>query len=197
MSRLTHWATSEMERELRLALKNGDFGDVEPSVSHRNRAIKSRNTGPEAVLRDLVREIYPGQHQFNANLQGSPDILIGALGIAIFCDGCFFHGCPKHGHVPSRNREYWKLKIEKNKKRDRRTNAMLRRQGYRVVRIWEHDLKVAAALPRVKRRLLRTIDELRACPANDCSYILSCSPSFLSGSARLPYRGGNLQFPKF
>ena len=60
---------------------------------------------------------------------------------AIFVDGCFWHGCPKHATQPKNNRAFWRRKFSANKKRDRLVNRALRRTGWRVLRIWEHDLK--------------------------------------------------------
>ncbi len=59
--------------------------------------------------------------------------------VAIFVDGCFWHGCPKHGTWPLRNGAFWREKIEANRRRDRETDSFLRSAGWKVVRIWEHD----------------------------------------------------------
>jgi DNA mismatch endonuclease (patch repair protein) len=58
----------------------------------------------------------------------------------VFVGGCFWHGCPKHSNMPANNRAFWKKKMAANKARDRRVNRTLRKEGWRVVRIWEHDL---------------------------------------------------------
>ena len=65
--------------------------------------------------------------------------------IAIFLDGCFWHGCPIHGTWPKNNAEWWREKILTNRKRDRDTDQRLKREGWSVVRIWEHeDVEVVA-----------------------------------------------------
>jgi len=76
----------------------------------------------------------------NYPLYGKPDFVFPKSRLAIFVDGCFWHGCPKHCRVPSTNRDYWINKIEKNKKRDRKTTRALRKKGWQVIRIWEHEL---------------------------------------------------------
>lgn len=65
--------------------------------------------------------------------------------MAVFVDGCFWHGCPQHGELPKANGEFWASKFAKTKKRDRLQTAALRRDGWRVVRIWEHVPSAAAA----------------------------------------------------
>ena len=86
---------------------------------------------------------------------GNPDFAFADDRIAIFVDGCFWHGCPKCSRPPSSNRSYWVPKLEGTRRRDRRVSAALRREGWSVVRIWEHDLREAPdrAVARVRRRL--------------------------------------------
>jgi DNA mismatch endonuclease (patch repair protein) len=72
---------------------------------------------------------------------GKPDFVIEQRHVAIFVDGCFFHGCPHCGHIPRTNRAYWAAKIARNKQRDSAISRALRALGYRVIRIWECQLK--------------------------------------------------------
>lgn len=74
-------------------------------------------------------------------LIGKPDFIFRRQKLAVFVDGCFWHGCPKHCRTPAAKKGYWKNKIEGNKKRDLNVARLLRRQGWRVVRLWEHDLQ--------------------------------------------------------
>jgi len=69
-----------------------------------------------------------------------PDFVFPKSRTAIFVDGCFWHGCPKHATKPKSNAAFWRKKISGNKARDRLVNRVLRRAGWRVLRIWEHDL---------------------------------------------------------
>jgi DNA mismatch endonuclease (patch repair protein) len=68
-----------------------------------------------------------------------PDVVFTRRRIAVFVDGCFWHGCPTHGTTPGRNREYWVPKLEANVARDRRADAALQADGWLVERIWEHE----------------------------------------------------------
>jgi DNA mismatch endonuclease (patch repair protein) len=71
---------------------------------------------------------------------GRPDFVFPDLKLAVFVDGCFWHGCPRHFIRPRGNAAFWRKKIAGNKSRDRIVNRTLRRMGWRVLRIWEHEL---------------------------------------------------------
>lgn len=73
-------------------------------------------------------------------LFGKPDFTFRQKRIAVFVDGCFWHGCPKHFNLPVNNRPFLKKKLAGNSLRDRLVTKTLRSQGWRVLRIWEHDL---------------------------------------------------------
>jgi DNA mismatch endonuclease, patch repair protein len=73
-------------------------------------------------------------------LPGKPDFVFRRQRIAVFVDGCFWHGCPKCYRRPSSNQEYWDAKIERNRARDRSITRSLRTGGWSVIRIWHHDL---------------------------------------------------------
>ena len=83
-----------------------------------------------------------------AELPGKPDFVFPKLKTAVFVDGCFWHGCPKHYHEPMGNRSFWRKKIASNKSRDRKVCRLLRAKGWLVLRIWEHELS-----PRNEKRL--------------------------------------------
>jgi DNA mismatch endonuclease, patch repair protein len=106
--------------------------------------IRSKGTKTEETLYRGVRAILGRRRRIDRNcafLPGKPDLFIPSFGLAIFVDGCFYHGCPLHGHIPKSNAEYWAPKIERNMARDTSTRRKLRRIGYRVWRFWEHDLE--------------------------------------------------------
>ncbi|MFN8133650.1 MAG: very short patch repair endonuclease [Solirubrobacteraceae bacterium] len=106
-------------------------------------AIRSSGTKPELRLIAMVQELVGEDLEVDCNvrtLPGTPDVVVPELDLAIFADGCFFHGCPKHGKVPSSNVDYWAPKLARNVQRDTRSRAALRRRGYAVWRFWEHDL---------------------------------------------------------
>ena len=71
---------------------------------------------------------------------GKPDFVFLKLRLAIFVDGCFWHSCPRHATKPANNREFWEKKLTGNKLRDRLVVRTLRARGWRVLRIWEHEL---------------------------------------------------------
>lgn len=74
-----------------------------------------------------------------------PDVVFTRARIAVFVDGCFWHGCPEHGTQPRANSRYWRAKIEVNQMRDHEQTAALERYGWTVIRIWEHEDPVRAA----------------------------------------------------
>ncbi len=85
----------------------------------------------------------------NQPLFGKPDFVFPKLRLAVFVDGCFWHACPIHATQPKQNATFWREKIARNQARDRLVNRTLRTRGWRVLRIWEHELK-----PTNERRLL-------------------------------------------
>jgi DNA mismatch endonuclease (patch repair protein) len=97
--------------------------------------IRSSGTTPEARLCAAVREALGGRWRIDMNvrtLPGQPDVVVPGLRLAIFADGCFYHGCPEHGHVPKSNVGYWLPKLVRNRRRDRASRRALRRMGFAV-----------------------------------------------------------------
>lgn len=76
----------------------------------------------------------------SAELTVHPDFIFPSLHVAVFVDGCFWHGCPKHSKIPENNRDFWMDKLSANKSRDRLVNRAMRQVGWQIIRIWEHDL---------------------------------------------------------
>jgi len=76
-----------------------------------------------------------------SNVPGKPDFVFSKLKTAVFVDGCFWHGCPIHATWPKNRAAFWLAKLTGNKARDRRVNRELRALGWKVVRIWEHELR--------------------------------------------------------
>jgi DNA mismatch endonuclease (patch repair protein) len=82
------------------------------------------------------------------------DFVFRQVRLALFVDGCFWHGCPKHATKPANNRAFWRRKLAGNKKRDALVTRTLRRAGWRVIRIWECDLRNAERiLKRIEKHL--------------------------------------------
>lgn len=89
-----------------------------------------------------------------SKLPGKPDFVFAKAQLAVFVDGCFWHGCKTHCRRPGSRQEYWHAKIERNMKRDREVRRLLRAKGWRSLRLWEHSLKSPEAVARRVRRAL-------------------------------------------
>jgi len=98
------------------------------------------NKGTELALIKSFREHRITGWRRDQKLFGKPDFLFRRKRLAIFVDGCFWHGCPHCYRRPESNRKFWDTKIARNRGRDRKVNRELRGLGWRVIRIWEHDL---------------------------------------------------------
>lgn len=101
--------------------------------------IRCDNTGPELAMMSEL-EALGVRYDYQPKIPGRPDFLITGYNITLFIDGCFWHGCPIHYTEPRTNRRFWRNKIENNRKRKYKVNRMLRKLGYRVIRLWEHQL---------------------------------------------------------
>lgn len=129
--------------------------------------IRSSGTVPEKRLQQMVRQALGHRWKVLQNvkeLPGNPDIVVPSLRLAVFCDGCFYHQCPIHGHIPKSNVEYWGPKLERNRIRDSRNRAKLRRIGFSVWRFWEHDLAskaVCRTRDKIERRLAKKIAQIK------------------------------------
>ena len=85
---------------------------------------------------------------------GSPDFAFTKRRLAVFVDGCFWHGCPKHGTQPQTNTAFWAAKLGRNKSRDRLVARTLRSRGWRVLRVWQHELSLQHERKLVRRLLI-------------------------------------------
>lgn len=113
-----------------------------PSARKVMQANRSRDTRPELRVRQLLHAsglryrvaAKPlTEHRFTA------DLVFRRARVAVFIDGCFWHGCPAHHRLPMTNRSYWRRKVEINQARDRRVEALLSEAGWTVLRFWEHE----------------------------------------------------------
>ncbi len=128
-------------------------------------SVHSKDTKLERILFAALEDAgITGFVCHEPSLPGKPDIVFTDAKVVIFFDSCFWHGCPKHLRKPNSNQDYWQPKIENNIKRDLHNRAKLRRMGWSVLRIWEHDLKnPVAAINRVRRFLDRHRDNANPC----------------------------------
>jgi len=125
--------------------------------SHNMSRIRSTGTAPEKRLGKLLRLMFPNEELIEQpkDLPGKPDYYLPRLRLALFSDGCFFHKCPKHFIMPENNRAYWEPKLARNKLRDGQINVLLKAQGIKPIRIWEHDLR--KDLTNARRKVRRAI----------------------------------------
>jgi DNA mismatch endonuclease (patch repair protein) len=105
-------------------------------------AVKRSDTKPELALRKALHsQGYRFRKDFPIRANGRlvrPDIAFTRRRLAVFVDGCFWHGCPLHGQVPATNTSFWSTKLEANESRDRTQDRLLVESGWSVLRIWEH-----------------------------------------------------------
>ncbi len=136
------------------------------------RAVGQRNTLPELAVRAILRDLGVFYRLKNRDLPGSPDIANRSRGWAVFVNGCFWHGhknCAKtkaglRPRLPASNRGYWGRKIPENRQRDARKCGDLRQRGFRVMIVWECELRNPAAL---SGRLRRALGSSGVCEAKE------------------------------
>ncbi len=105
--------------------------------------IKGRDTGPELNLRRNVWALslrYRLQYRIGRT---RPDMVFVGAKLAVFVDGCFWHGCPLHSVMPKNNRHFWEQKLRRNRERDVENTQWLEAEGWRVLRFWEHEIEAS------------------------------------------------------
>ena len=115
------------------------------------------NKDTELALIGVFRSLAITGWRRHQQLVGKPDFVFRRIRAAVFVDGCFWHGCPKHATMPGSNAAFWRKKFAANKARDRLVTRTLRRTGWRVLRIWEHELARKNAR-RLAGRIQRFLD---------------------------------------
>ena len=120
--------------------------------------VRSRDTAPELTVRSALHAAGYRYRLHRKDLPGSPDIVLPRYRTAVQVHGCFWHGhhCRRGDRLPSTNTEYWRAKIERNRERDREVGQALAEAGWRVVTIWECDLRAAT------EQLLAALDRERS-----------------------------------
>jgi len=119
------------------------------AVRRQMQANRSRDTRPELALRSQVHQLglrYRVAARPLPSIRRTADLVFTRARVAVFVDGCFWHGCPDHHRPSQRNEEFWRTKINGNRERDAETDKLLEDAGWRVVRIWEHEEPRPAAL---------------------------------------------------
>lgn len=148
-----------MEKRLRKELPGGKFENVSPERSKIMGAIRGKGARSTEVLfrMALARQHIKGWKVHPRSMIGNPDFFFPESQVVVFVDGCFWHGCPKCGHIPKTNEAFWKAKILRNRQRDQQTNRNLKTNSYHVVRFWEHEIKeeLGQCINKLKRLLKR------------------------------------------
>lgn len=99
------------------------------------------NKDTELALIQIFREFHITGWRRNQKLFGKPDFIFRKARLAVFIDGCFWHSCPEHLTIPKNNNEFWEKKLDSNKERDKIVSSELQKKGWKVIRIWEHELR--------------------------------------------------------
>ena len=109
---------------------------------------RGRDTSPELRIRSLVHRLglrFRVDTRPIQDFRRTADLVFRTARVAVFVDGCFWHGCPQHYVRPRANADFWKSKVQRNMERDKETDRVLHDDGWKVIRIWEHEDPVAAA----------------------------------------------------
>jgi len=129
---------------------------VSANVSERMARTGRRNTKPELEIRRLLHARglrYRVDVQVLAGVRRRPDLVFPTARVIVFVDGCFWHGCPEHATWPKHNADFWREKIETNRRRDRDTDERLLAAQWTVVHVWEHEdpLQASERIERIVR----------------------------------------------
>lgn len=141
------------------------------SVRRSMRANRGRDTAPEIAVRKIVHGVglrYRVDHRPIASLNRRADLVFTRARVAVFIDGCFWHGCLEHHTVAKTNGTYWSEKVRRNRARDVETNHLLSEDGWLVLRFWEHEppAEVAAEIiDKVRARIADTVRVKRGSPS--------------------------------
>ena len=136
------------------------FKPSSAAASSRMRTVKQKDNPVELALRSLLHSRglrFRAHYKVAPQIRARPDIAFVASRVAVFVDGCFWHRCPKHGTLPKSNDAWWLAKLNANVDRDRNADGQLRRIGWRVIRVWEHEdpVRAAAKIAAVVRRRIK------------------------------------------
>ena len=128
-----------------------------PAASKVGRGNRRTDTKPEVRLRsELHRRGLRFRKDFTVRagpIRVRPDVVFTRAGVAVFVDGCFWHGCPDHQVIPKSNRDYWVPKLERNIERDGQVGEALSDDGWTVIRVWEHE-DIAPAADRIEQAVV-------------------------------------------
>jgi DNA mismatch endonuclease (patch repair protein) len=119
------------------------FGEVAPGTRRSMISTRRRDTTPELAVRKLLHAAglrFRVDYAIRTRERAvRVDIAFLPAKLAVFIDGCFWHGCPNHGTLPARNRDYWEPKLARNTERDAHQVELLAAEGWNVLRFWTHE----------------------------------------------------------
>lgn len=127
------------------------------AAQKRMKATKGRDTKPELAVRSALHRLgyrYKVDVAPLPSLRRRADLVFSRQRLAVYIDGCYWHGCPVHGTWPKANADFWRDKIETNRRRDQDTDEKLRRAGWYSLRIWEHE-----PIEEAVRRVINALSE--------------------------------------
>lgn len=127
------------------------------------QAVKGKGTSLERQLSAMLAGMgLSGWKKNVSDITGQPDVVFPQEQVLIFIDGCFWHGCPQcNRKLPQTNREYWERKIARNVARDKRNTQSLADSGWRVIRIWEHEMQDATTRNDIRSRVREALQARR------------------------------------
>jgi len=103
--------------------------------------VKSKDSKIEVNFRKAIWKAGFRYRKNSTKYFGKPDMVLPKYKTAIFIDSCFWHGCKRHCRLPAARKKYWTTKIERNKERDKEVNRYYKKIGWKVIRVWEHEIK--------------------------------------------------------
>ncbi len=103
--------------------------------------VRNKDTKMEIAFRKAIWRKGFRYSKNSSKYFGKPDIVLKKYKTVIFLDSCFWHGCKKHCQIPIARKKYWTEKIERNKQRDKEVNSYYKKVGWKIIRVWEHDIK--------------------------------------------------------
>lgn len=135
---------------------SGPLSKTERSVRMSKVRSKGNRSTESRVESALIEARILGWEKHHKDILGKPDFFFPHHRLALFVDGCFWHACPVcKRHTPTSRAEFWRNKIDENRRRDNRQRRRLRTEGYHVIRVWEHELKKDTWLKRLRSMLQR------------------------------------------
>ncbi|MCA8248061.1 very short patch repair endonuclease [Burkholderia multivorans] len=129
------------------------------SKSEQMARVRGADTGPEMALRRALWQAGL-RYRVRPGIPGRPDLAFIRCRIAVFVDGCFWHGCEEHYKAPATNATFWSEKIARNRKRDRDVEVALGKLGWTVLRYWEHEVEddLPSVIDRIRSEIVRSRD---------------------------------------